>query len=117
MTAAAGQDRLSWQKRLAWSTLPPGARLAGLVISLYAGDPPGQGAWLSVADLGRLTGLSHPTVRRYLRMLTEAGWLHTDRGAMFLDWPGELQFAGEGGHLDPGGPDVTRPAPAPAAAP
>jgi len=90
------RDRLTWQKRLAWASLPTGARCIGLVLALYTDDLAQAAIYLTLTDLTRLTGLSLATVRRYLDMLEKEGWIarlgraHGHPTARWLAWPGEL---------------------------
>ncbi len=90
LSVAVDRNRAAWQKAVCGSDLPASARLVALALSVYSDPSGGQGVWFSSSDLARVTGIrALTTVNRYVRMLTETGYLHKSDGAWFLTWPGE----------------------------
>ncbi len=88
------RGRFEWERALIGrSGLPPLARLIGLVIALHSGPRGDQGVWLGVPDLQRFTGMTEHSVRRYLALVIDAGWIYAeDRDArrtraLFLAFP------------------------------
>lgn len=88
--------RIEWERRLLVSDLPSIARLVALVICRFTDVTGAQGVWLAIPEIAHYCHLTVPVTRRYLTLLEEAGWLHTEprepgnRGTpiRFLTFPG-----------------------------
>lgn len=87
------RGRFEWERALLQSGLPPLARLIALTVALFTDARGEQDVWLGVPDLMIYTGMTAYSVRRYLALVEQTGWLHSEardaRGTpvRFLSFP------------------------------
>ncbi len=102
------QTVFSWARAVQASDLPPNAKLVLLNLRLYVNDV-GTFAYPSLTRQVKDTGLTRPTLIKYLRIAENAGFLEIERkyvdgqwwrNQYILKFPNDMQLGGKATLLD-----------------